>query len=777
MAEHEIKEKRGTFRKIAKISALSLLVLTISSIVFVLCYLAGIKEWQTFDPAVIARDMQRSTFLYDKNGEQFAALSGSERRYYVALEDIPEYVRGAFLAVEDSRFYEHNGIDIIRILGALVEDIKSGSIKQGASTISQQLIKHSTLVFDQDISRKLTEIMMAFKLEDMYSKDEILELYLNQIYFGAGAYGVETAAQTYFSKPASELTLSEGALLCGIVKSPSKYAPHLHMDNALKRRDLVLEQMLKNEIITQEEYDSAVSETITLHMNTDEDYPYGYYTDMVLKEATTQLGISYTELMTGGYRIYTNLDPTMQTQLEETAEDDSLFPENASDGLQAECAVVTLDAKTGQICAILGGREHTARLSLNRATSMRRQPGSAIKPVMVYAPAMEYAGYSTTSFLLDQPENFDGYSPRNSGNNYRGWVTLRDCVAYSINVPAVKLLNEISVARAKSYASSVGIPFDSKDKNLSLALGGFTTGVTPLELCASYLPFANGGYYEEPSSLSRIVNAQGEEVYKNTAEKYSVLSPETSFLMSSMLSSSVEYGTSKNLKLENVPLSAKTGTSIYDDANNNKDAWIVAYNPEYVVCCWMGFDKTDSLHYLPKGVTGGTYPAALTKSFFSKIYAEKSAPSFSAPVGVLSAKLDKEALTEQCEVKLAGEYTPSDNIVTEYFTRENMPQEEPEYTLLTPPKDFSVTLGSQEPILEFTSEEGVPYLLSRQDGGQGAPVEIARITGTGGKVQYNDYTAAPEEQYIYRVTPLPNESESATDAIPSAQYIYSPKKD
>ena len=209
--------------------------------------------------------------------------------------------------------------------------------------------------------------------------------------------------------------------------------------------------------------------------------------------------------------------------------------------------------------------------------------------------------------------------------------------------------------------------------------------------------------------------------------------------MSSMLSSSVEYGTSKNLKLENVPLSAKTGTSIYDDANNNKDAWIVAYNPEYVVCCWMGFDKTDSLHYLPKGVTGGTYPAALTKSFFSKIYAEKSAPSFSAPAGVLAAKLDKEALTEQCEVKLAGEYTPSVNIVTEYFTRENMPQEEPEYTLLTPPRDFSVTLGSQGPILEFTSEEGVPYLLSRQDGGQGTPVEIARITGSGGEKQEKDF--------------------------------------
>jgi len=773
MGKHTERQKKNLARKIVKIFFLSLLLLTISSIVFIICYLAGVGEWQEFDPKSIRENMQLSTFVYDKAGEPYILLSGQQKRIYVTLNHIPKHVQNAFISIEDARFYQHNGIDVIRILGALVEDIKSGDIKQGGSTISQQLIKHSTLTFDQNFSRKLTEIMMAFKLEDAYSKDEILELYLNQIYFGAGAYGIETAARTYFSKTAEELTLSEAALLAGVIKSPSGYAPHLHMEKSLSRRNLILGEMLDGGFISQEEYDKAIAEKIVLHMQRDDAYPYGYYTDMVLQEACSALSLTYSELMTGGYHIYTNLDPGIQGQLEAIAKDPSLFPGAAADGLNSECAVVVLDSSTGRIRAILGGREHTARLSLNRAISMRRQPGSAIKPVMVYAPALEYAGYSTTSFLLDQPENFDGYTPRNSGSNYRGWVTLRDCAAYSINIPAVKLLSEIGVDKAKAYASSVGIPFDSKDRNLSLALGGFTTGVTPLELCASYLPFAGGGYYEQPASVDKITDTKGNPVYAASGKRYSVLSPQSAFLMSSILSSSVEYGTSKNLKMQDLPLSAKTGTSIYDDADNNKDAWIVAYNPEYVVCCWMGFDKTDALHSLPKGVTGGTYPASLTGRLFSELYKNKTAPGFIPPAGIVEAKISKKALQEKYEVKLAGVYDSEDAVVTEYYTLENAPQREPSY-LVKPPTDLVVSYDIKGPILRFTSQEDVTYVLSRTDLDSGVRQELARITGTGTGVVYADYTADGRRQYIYRVTPLTSESVVDVSSIPSAEYLYSP---
>ncbi|MBQ9942467.1 MAG: PBP1A family penicillin-binding protein, partial [Christensenellaceae bacterium] len=631
---------------------------------FVLSYLAGIEEWQEFDPHSIRENMPLSTHLYDADGKEFLLLSGEEKRIYVPLRDIPLHTRQAFIAVEDTRFYEHGGIDPVRILGALVEDIKSGSIKEGASTISQQLIKHSSLTFDQNISRKLNEIMMAFKLEKAYSKDEILELYLNQIYFGAGAYGVETAARTYFDCPASELSLSQSALLAGIVKSPSAYAPHLHMDAALKRRDLVLGRMLDGGFISPGQYRAAIDEKITLSFSQDLDYPYGYYTDMVLLQAKQALGVSYDQLSTGGYHIYTGLQPSVQSAVEQLAADKSLFPPDAADGLPAECAVVVLRADSGRIAAVLGGREHTARLGFNRATSMRRQPGSAIKPVLVYAPALEYGGYTTTSFLLDQPEDFDGYTPRNSGSRYRGWVTLRDCVAYSINIPAVKLMDELTVPAAKSYASSVGIPFEEKDKNLSLALGGFTTGVTPLELCSSYQPFASGGYYQKSSSLLRIAGPDGRTLYHQDESRYSVLSAESAFLMSSMLSSAVEYGTSKSLYIEGVPLSAKTGTSTYDDAKNNKDAWIVAYNSDYIVCCWMGFDKTDALHSLPQGVTGGTYPAAFARRLFLRLYPDGKGPSLPVPDGIAAVSLDGTALTERCTLQPAAEGLPA---VTEYY--------------------------------------------------------------------------------------------------------------
>lgn len=781
MSKHETQEsapKKRRWRTIVKYTLLSLFTIGLCGFSFLAGYLLSIEEWKEFDPTEIETSMQRSLVLTDKNGDEYLLLAAEERRRYVSLEQIPLSVRQAFIAIEDARFYEHNGVDFIRIVGALLEDIKSGSIRQGASTISQQLIKTAKLTTDQNLSRKLTEIMMAFRLEQVYSKDEILELYLNLVYFGGGAYGIGTAAEVYFGKDVSELTTAEGALLAGILKSPSRYAPHLNPDLSLERRDLVLSQMEENGFLSSEQCAQAKKEPLRLADHSDEEeYPYGYFTDTVLSEARSILGVSYSDLSRNGYRIETTLDPELQLSLEALTNDPSRFPEDAEDGLPVECAAVVLDVQTGGIAAIQGGREHTARLSFNRATSMRRQPGSAIKPVIVFAPALEYAGYTTTSFLLDEPEDFLGYTPRNSGSTYRGWVTLRDSVAYSINLPAVRLLNEITVARGKSYASSVGIPFEEKDKNLSLALGGFTSGVTPLELCGSYLPFASGGSYQTPSCIRAIYDKEGNLIYENENARYHVLSEETSFLMSSMLCSSVEYGTAKNLAVTGVPLAGKTGTSSYDDAVNNKDAWIVAYNPQYVMCCWMGFDKTDDIHSLPKGVTGGTYPAELASAFFSEIYEKQKAPDFSIPDGIVSVEIDSQVLEEFAEVRLASEDTPEDARITEYYTQDTVPKSSASYLTLTAPSDLSVVADDEgRPLITFTARPQLSYRICRIDAASGKETEIAVIKGKT-KVSLTDSSADRDTQYIYRVSPkLPSGAleSSPGSTAPNADFLYIP---
>ena len=770
-------DKRKKILKIIKWTSLSFVLLSLSAILFVLSYLFGIEDWRAFDPVSIKEDISYSLILLDGDGQEYAIISGDERRRYTSIEDIPSHVKNAFLAIEDARFYEHGGIDMIRILGALGEDIKSGGIVQGASTISQQLVKNALLRYDQDVTRKLAEIMMAFKLESIYSKDEILELYMNIVNLGSGAYGVGAAAETYFGKAPAELTLAEGATLAAILKSPTNYSPKTSPVKCRQRRDLVLAQMLEHEFITQEEYAAATATPLRTIEYDASAYPYGYFTDMVQKEASALLSLPYSELQSGGYTIYTTLDRQLQQRAEALAADPANFPENAEDGLPVECAIVAMDSSGGAIRALVGGREHSSRLSLNRATSMRRQPGSAIKPVIVFAPAVEYLGYQPTSFLLDEPQDFAGYAPRNSGNQYSGWITLRDTVARSVNVPAVRLFNELTVKRGKAYASSVGIPFGEKDKNLSLALGGFTTGVTPLELCGAYMPFANNGYYTSPFCISKIVDVDGNIVYENDTASYSVLSEETAYLISSMLESSAEYGTSKNIHIDGVPLAAKTGTSTYDDADNNKDAWIVAYNSDYTFCCWMGFDKTDESHSLPKGTTGGAFPAAIAKAFFSELYPQGNAPQFKMPAGVSAIEIDSQYLSEKYTVCIASPETPEDAVETEFFAKKYAPQELASYPSPVAPDDLSVSPGAGGALdVSFTSQEGLVYTLRRRHAFSGIYDTLATMDGTGGTLHYADTTALPATEYIYEaVASLPETAlPSNADREPkTALFLYS----
>ncbi len=757
MGRHRNNEKRPqtTLRRIASIIKVSILVgfvLAISGAVFAFSYLMGLDEWKEFNPHKIG-EMQQTLLIYDMHGQETTALYNQQNRVYLPIEDISAYVKSAFIAIEDARFYEHHGVDIKRLIGAFVNNLKNNSV-QGGSTITQQLIKQTSLTGVQTMSRKLQEAVMAYELEQVYSKDEILEMYLNFIYFGNGAYGIEAAAKTYFGVHSNELTLSQAALLAGVIKGPSHYAPHLNLEKSVKRRNLVLTEMQKLGFITRKQMEQAIVEEVVLTEKPET--KYGFYIDMVLNQAENLLYLNSEELLSSGYRIYTTLDQDIQKQLETLYLDSSAFPPDASDGEQCQSAFCVLDSQSGEIRAIVGGRVYETRRGLNRALDIRRQPGSAIKPVIVYAPAMEKMGLSPSTLVLDEKEDFNGYIPKNFSDNYAGWVTLREALAKSLNLPAVRVFEKLGVPVGKLYASSVGIPFESKDVGLTLALGGFTTGVSPLTLCNSFTPFANGGYYSLPGCITKIEDGRGKVVYENPDSKTSVLSKETAYLMTSMLETAAQSGTARRVSVSGVPIAAKTGTSGSTQMEGNKDAWTVAYNPNYTMCCWMGFDSTDELHSLPADVTGGTYPAQIISNLFQYIYRDGGAPQFLMPETIVEARIDLNSLKSGREPMLASAFTPDEEATLEYFVKDQAPTVITDYWAVPePPDDLQVVHGSGGyPRITFSfMQDYAIYRLFRTDMDDKSKVMIGEYEG-GDPVDIIDFSAQYGHWYEYQVVPV-----------------------
>lgn len=746
------KKRRGIVFRIFKYTTLTMAVLFFMGAIFAFSYLMGLEEWKEFDPLKI-REMQQTLLIYDCNGREMANLYHQQNRVYVPIKDIPLHVRNAFIAVEDTRFYEHNGVDFIRTIGAILQSIRDGEAISATSSISQQLVRNTNLTNVRTMARKLQEAVMAIKLEQVYTKDEILEMYLNYIPFGHGAYGIEAAARVYFGTTTSKLTIAQAALLAGVIKAPAHYAPHIKMEKSIKRRNLVLSLMAEQGFISEEQYKEAKSEQVVLCE--EPKFEYGFFTDMVLSEAQNILSVDSEELLSSGYRIHTTLDPELQNRLESLFEDPSNFPGNAQDGSQCESALCILDSKTSEIRAVMGGRAYKTRRGLNRALDMKRQPGSAIKPVIAYAPAMEKLGYMPTTLVLDEKGDFNGYVPKDFSNTYKGWVTVREALSESLNLPAVRTLKDVGVEAAKLYASSVGIPFEKNDTGLTLALGGFTTGVSPLTLCNAFTPFANGGYYSYPSCITSIEDSSGNTVYSRPETKTCVLSKETAFLITSMLESAATEGTARRIKIDGVPIAAKTGTAGNDEGN--RDAWTIAYNPDYTMCCWMGFDNNTKTHYLPSDVTGGTFPALLIKKLFEGIYREKGAPEFTKPGTIVQAKIDTKSLENEKEPMLAGAFTPKDQTMLEYFLKDKVPGKYSTYWVVpSPPDDFSVESGDGGlPVICFTPlQEFVIYRVMRIDKEESLPAVIAEYSGEMREIEFTDDTAEYGHTYMYYVLPV-----------------------
>ena len=723
-----------------------LLAVTAAAVLFLLCGAVktlGMDRWVDFDVYRIT-GCDRTSIIYDGQSDVVTRLHGVQDRTWVSVSELQPSTVYAFISAEDARFFEHEGVDVIRIAGAIVADIKAGSYVQGASTISQQLIKLSHLTSEKTISRKAEEAALAYEMERHYSKEDILEMYLNYVYFGGGYYGIEAAAEGYFGVHASDLTLDQSAMLAGILKSPSGYAPHINYAASINRRNNILRLMRDYGYITDDEKKQAAAKRPTILHDKNEEYS-GYYTDAVTKSAAALMGITVDELIRGGYSIYSAMDSDIQHYCEEMFKNGELFPAEDS-----EAAIVVLEPSTGMVVAMVGGRSYTGGISFNRATDIRRQPGSVIKPVIAYAPAFEYLNYTAADMILDEETTFADYTPSNYGNKYYGWVTVREAVTKSLNVPAVKTLSEVGVERAKDFAKRCGIEFDDKDDSLALALGGFTYGVSPLQIAGAYSCFASGGIYNTPTLIKKITDRNGLTVYEYRQDSRRVMSEANAYILTSMLKSVVTEGTGHRLNTLDIPIAGKTGT--VGLANGNRDAWMAGYTPEYTAVVWQGYDS-DRLGLLPSSATGGTYPALMLYELFNHIYPDGRSGDFEKPESVKQYSIDAKTLKKQHKVVLANAMTPQSSRVTEYFTEETAPEDVSGYWAVP---------GSAQNLLAVREEGGVMvsfdcpddfgmYTLWRSEAGK-AEKPLMTWNGREGHIEYIDAAVKPGKGYRYRVT-------------------------
>lgn len=567
-----------------------------------------------------------SSQVFDSHGRLITTFHSDQNRLPIDINKVPQNLQNAFIAAEDNRFYEHIGIDPIGIFRAIFANLTNRGIAQGGSTITQQLAKNAFLSQEQTLKRKIQEAMLALEIEHKYSKKEILEMYMNQIYFGQGAYGIQTAAKTYFNKDVNELTLTQCAMLAGLPKSPNYYSPFNNLNEAKKRKNVVLDQMVKYGYVSAAEAEDAKNQDLGLsksHQSKEAD-EYASFIDYVSQQVAKKYGDD--ALYKEGLKIYTTMDVDKQHAAVRAMRN---LPNNYTDenGLtQPQAAIVSIDPKTGHILAMVGGRGQD---SFNRASMAVRQPGSAFKP-FVYLTALQHDMTPDTT-MNDQPVTYGSWSPKNAGGSYSGTMTLSDALAHSVNTIAVQLADQVGTKNIIANAKKMGITtLDAKDDNLAMALGGLTKGVTPLEMASAYGTFANKGVHVKPTAIVKILDRNGNvledaSTLEKEETKTRVMSEREAYEMTTMLEGVIDHGTGTAAAIGR-PAAGKTGTT-----DDNKDAWFVGYTPDIVTAVWIG-DDTGS-HSLGE-IYGGTIPAEIWKDYMSSATSDESGGDFSAPSGM-----------------------------------------------------------------------------------------------------------------------------------------------
>jgi penicillin-binding protein 1A len=594
--------------------------------------LPSVTALETFQPL-------QGTKIYDDNDELVTELH-VERRIFVPLAQIPQTLRDAIIATEDRRFYHHWGIDPIGIARAVAQNYRRGRIVEGGSTITQQLTKVLFLTPDKSLERKMKEVVLALELERRYSKDRILEMYLNQVYFGHGAYGVEAAARTYFGKSVSELNVRESALLAGLPRAPTTYSPFEHADLAKRRREVVLRRMVEYGALQELEAKRLARSDLGLIPPERRRSTGQYFLEYVQQLLEAKYGADM--VFKGGLNVYTTLNPSMQLAAEQALREELKALETRSNtarpGEHPEGAVVTIEPHTGYVRAVVGGYDFF-RSEFNRAVQAKRQPGSAFKP-FVYVAALE-SGFTAASRIDDSPvsyavgRNGQAWKPENYDRKFRGSTTLQQAIEESVNVVTVKLEERVGIKHTVQVARKLGIT-SALTTDLTLALG--SSDLSLLELTSAYGTFANQGVWMPPTAVRHVTDAQGKLLEENVPQGKEALSPETAYVITHMLRGVVERGTGQAAKALGRPVAAKTGTT-----NDYSNAWFIGFTPHLATGVWVGYDRPRSLG---RDETGSRVAVPIWVAYMSKVLGDSPKEDFPVPDRVVIAPVDLDPSNE-----------------------------------------------------------------------------------------------------------------------------------
>lgn len=751
-------------KKAIKICVIIGLVLFILGSLFLIFYIndiMGISKVKFNKEKLIA--VNNEIVVFNNNEEKLQnKVSGKN---IVSIEEIPNNVINAFISIEDKDFFKHNGLNYKRILKAAFINLKSFSFKEGASTISQQLIKNTHLSNEKTISRKLNEMMLTKKLEKQFSKKDILETYLNVIYFGENSYGIEQASNNYFNKSTKDLTLWEGATLAGIIKSPYNYSPIYNAENCLNRRNLVLKEMLKDKKITQAHYDEAVNKPLEIIKPEISDNVNSLYIQACLNEAQEILNLSEKDLRISGIKIYSYLDDKAQNELFTIANNENNYHIN-SFGNTNDSLLILIDNENYSVVGFAGKSDYDL-------TNFVRQPGSAIKPILVYAPALEKGLISPDTLILDEPVNYGGYAPTNlNGVNY-GYVSVEKSIGESLNIPAVKTLDYVGINNAKNFAENAGINFDKNDNGLAIALGGFTNGVSLKELTNSYLPFVNDGKFADVKFIKKIVDANGKTIYERKVSEKQIMGEDTAYLMTDMLKEACKSGTSMKLKILDFDVAGKTGTVAIKGTNLNTDAYSIAYTTKHTMGVWIGNYSNNKEFVLEGKNNGGTYATNMIKTAFSHIYENEKPKNFEAPNTVCEVEVDLKEYENNHLIKLASVNCPERYKFKSLVSKRYIPKETSNLFENLAVENFDVKLENNAVKISFSAEDYLKYEIMRVE--NGVTKSLKKYSNKNGDINYYDTNLKDDTKYNYYIK-ISTINDSATSVSETLSILTESKQ-
>lgn len=693
-------------KKLLKITLFTILTISVVCLAFTF-YLLSAINFDQIDLNKLKKPQSSVEIFYsDKSKMDFAVNSD-----YIPLSEIPKHAVDALIAVEDKRFYSHNGVDVTGVIRAFKNNLFSGKIKEGGSTITQQLVKNTYLSGEKTFERKVKEISLALQLERKLTKDEIIEKYLNTVYFGENAYGISSAAKKFFNKKASELTLEECATLIACLKAPTYYNPKKNPQKSLYRRNLILDEMFKQNLIDNNSLKVAKNTDLTVNFSINYEYENCLY-DEILSQFLEQSGYENSQL--NGLKIYTTIDKNFYKTL----------PCATDYGLKNDFTILVTDNKTRQIIAYK-----------STVGNIKRTPASTVKPFLIYAPAIDENYICPATKIHDEKTDFDGYCPSNYGDKYYGFISVKDALAKSLNVPSVKIFNMLGASKVKSYAKKLSVEYQNDD--LSVALGNLLGGTTLTEISDAYSPFSNGGNYSKSSIIKRVLDKNGKIVYENKTMSNKVFDDSTAFLINDCLLSCAKSGTANKLNSLNFEVCAKTGTNGND--KGNYDAYCIAYTTKHTVAVWIG-NGNGSI--MSNSISGGNYPTQIVKDVLTALYKNGNPPSFTPPNSVVKISIDKNAYNADCKI-LKGTL-PENETLSFWFRSDYKVENAPHAHDLPFVKDCKITCNNRQISIEVDCDENVYFLIEDEN------KKVYFDSKTGGRFIFD---ASFNSEYNFIVTP------------------------